>query len=294
MTITMDSGTITIFLTIITILIAVYIPYRQGIFHKPKLYITIGNHFLENRITEFIVVGLNNLNTDYYIVILEYLIENRSKIALKNILVQFDYDDFDCTEFKFADDNLNENKMLNYNIKRGVKHIHNKFIVELDIPLLTPETPLYVQECIVLKKSKFKDNKTNFEKQILENCPKSDYMFKELNGHIFAENHKPIHFKTWFLVTFSKNIDNLIEKTNWPTWRIFYKNCPKIFGRLYAKRQYPWAISIIPLCKSNLLYMQPEFITFEEDGKTIALQIEDKTNYEYAKFDMDKYQRAEP
>lgn len=286
----MDSELIvTIVLGIITISVMIYIACRQGIFKKPKLSATSGTYGTLGKQIWSIVVGIKNITTEYYIVFLPYIIENRGDIALKETVVQFLYDkEFDSSIFNLLNPKLYDDKIFNYNINRSIKHIRNNVLVEYHIPLLPPKSPLYLEEPILIKKSEFNKTKTNFEKKIIEECSDKDYIIKNLRCNIFAENCKPFELNTQLIIAYSDDIHELSERTNIPAWNLFYRSCPKLFGRLYARRT-KFAPPILPLCKKYMIYMQPKFLITKEGGKIAAVQIDDKTEYELRGFDMNNY-----
>ena len=288
----MDTTLITIVISIIslliTILVAYHIAFRQGIFHNAKLFATFGPLLedVKNQKPRWaILLGLKELNVDYYLAIIPISIENRSDIALRNILIQIIIDqDFDVSKFKFI---KNNDVTINYNIKRGVKSIQEKIIIEYEIPLLTPRTPLFLEELIAIKKTKFEKNKTKFEREILKDSDQN-YIIERFSCDIWAENHKPFKFKTWLISTPSQNIDQLIKRTRWPIFNLLNHDCPKLFGNVYTLKPYPWAkrsSKVFPPCKHFFMYMQPKFFELEE--MKVAVHESEETIYEFGEFDLE-------
>lgn len=288
----MDSGLIiTTVLGILTIYLMIYIAFRQGIFKRPKLSATTGIYGTLGTQIWSIVVGIKDMNTEDYVVLVPYIIENRGDIALKEILVQFFYDkEFDSSIFDFFDPKWNEDKIFNYNINRTVKHIYNTILVEYHIPLLSPKSPLYLQEPIVIKKSKFNKSKTNFANKILEKSSDKKYIIEKLKCNISAENHAPLELNTWLIITPSNDMAELKERTDWPTWKLFYHICPKFFGRFMARREGQWAPPpMFPLCKKFLLYVQPKFLTIKDGKKMVSIQNIHESEFQLGIFDMNHY-----
>lgn len=291
-----DSGLIiTIIFSIITIILTIYIAHRQGILKSPKLSATVGTYGTLGTQIWSMVIGIKNLNKEYYLVLVPYIIENRGDVALKNILIQFFYKkDFDSSIFKVFDTDLHDdNKILNYDINRIVKHVQNTILVEYQIPFIAPKSPVYLQEPILIKKSEFHKIKTKFEKKMLYKSVEDEYIIEKLKCSITAENHKPFELNTWLIITYADNFYELTERTEWPTWKLFYHSCPKFLGHLYVRRTELWAQlapPIFPYCKKFLFYMQPNFVILKEGGKIAALQIHDNTEMKLAVYDMSYFQ----
>ncbi len=286
---------------LIPISIALYIAYRQGAFKKTELFIsagviTKGYKDIDKKFKKIgrplwaMVVGIPDLDMEYYIVDLPYLIDNTGDTPIKNMLAQFRYrSDFDCSNFNFAESPNNSHNVIDYDIKRGVKKYGKELLVEYSIPLITPATPFSIHDCIAVKKTMFDDERTNFEKKIFRDSSDNKYILEELECSFYSENLKPVKFSTWLLITLSNDMKELMERTRDPLDKLHEQNCPSVFGpgiawvppfwSFWYSLRYPKCIKQKPL-----IYMHSGFVKVpkEKEGSNVLIQSFEKIEIVFA------------
>jgi len=243
---------ISIIISLVSIFIAIYIAYRNGIFNTTSFEVIpgimqVGRDPLSRNIIKHgiwaVICGIPfSSRVKNYLSIVPISIRNNGKTPIKDVLIQFSFD----IELLNEEAWLNQLKKLtstkevyNYGIEAHIKHFGDRCFIEYVIPSIPrrinyPIYAFFVKEI----KGEIKHNKV----EIYISSP---------------DFNKPINLSFWLILCNAKDELSLKHNTKDILFKLHKQNCPdfpfkKQRGLIWAP--YPWKFfykRYYPDCKLN-------------------------------------------